>query len=436
MREVLHRATDHLVGPPGLLGEVRRGGRRRLVRRRAVLAAVCAAVVAVPLGGALLLTGDAREAQVAVPLLDVPTRGDLAGDESYLRQVREAWHRRLKQTETGVSGEPHIVWAGTTPAGPAAYVVHRASDNVVVSEPANDRMVAVAAFVEPTADGPRVMTMETVTDAGTDGNSQAALLGPQRDVLLVLDFGQPVQFSPTLEYLSDGRVERRFQPVVFRDGAAVLAVRPQRTKITVGLSRTPIRQENVVHIVNATDILFPNGDSPSPTLLRYALPGVEQVWGGDPTTAEYQNAPGGQEVSAQGTEALADYIDPVGTHRGDGSPLLSVYGSAPDGRRLLVETIQYDDEPARVIALLARDDAPFQAVASTFADWSAPLPVRLRLPDDQGVLVAAEGAALSYRIGDGAWQGAGRNVALLPADATAVRVTDASGTVRTVPVTS
>ena len=73
-------------------------------------------------------------------------------------------------------------------------------------------------------------------------------------------------------------------------------------------------------------------------------------------------------------------------------------------------------------------------MASTAADWSAPLPVRLRLPDNQGVLVAAEGSALSYRVGDGQWQDAGRNAALLPATATDVRVTDANGTTTNVSV--
>ncbi|MFE9656982.1 hypothetical protein [Micromonospora sp. NPDC006431] len=425
VRDVLHRATDHLVGPPGLLDEVRRGGRRRVVRRRAVLAVVCAAVVAVPVGG-LHLASDGGEVQVASPLLDEPTRGDLAGDEGYLRQVREVWQRRLEQDGDQMRGEPHVVWAGRTPAGPAAYIAHRTVHNPIAS-PDGDRVIAMAAFVEPTADGPRVTTREQVTDAGTDGISQAALLGPQRDVLLVLDSGQPVEFSPELRYMPDGKVKRSFQRVAFRDGAAVLAVPPQRTKITVALSKTPVSRENVVHIINDGPILFPDGKGrPRPLQVRHTLPGAEKVWVGDPSA---------KEVSAP-ADALAEYIDSAGVHTSDGSPLLWVYGATPDGRLLLVETIQYDDDPARVIALLAPKQLPFKAVASTFADWKSPLPVRLRLPDNQGILVAAEGSALSYRSGDGKWQDAGRNAALLPANATDVRVIDASGTVTTVPVTS
>ncbi|MGK5673124.1 hypothetical protein ACSNOB_09800 [Micromonospora sp. URMC 106] len=45
-------------------------------------------------------------------------------------------------------------------------------------------------------------------------------------------------------------------------------------------------------------------------------------------------------------------------------------------------------------------------------------------------------AALSYRVGAGRWHDAGRGAALLPADATQVRVTTAGGTTTTVPVDS
>jgi hypothetical protein len=100
----------------------------------------------------------------------------------------------------------------------------------------------------------------------------------------------------------------------------------------------------------------------------------------------------------------------------------------PHGTELLLQTIQHGDDRARAIALLARGDAPFQPAASGFIDWKAPLPVRLRLPDGQGVLVVTEGAALSYRVGTGRWHDAGRGAALLPADATQVRVTTAGGT--------
>nr|WP_161556684.1 hypothetical protein [Micromonospora acroterricola] len=418
VRAILHRATDHVTGPPGLLDEVRRGGRRRIMRRRAVLAVALAVVVAAPVVGALQFPGTRDRGEVASPIFGQPTRGDLAGDKGYLRQVRERWLRRFEENalDEGLRGEPHVVWAGRTPAGPAAYVAQRTANNPVVSDPQGDRMVAVAAFVEPTADGPRVMAPESVTDAGTHGNSQAALLGPDRNVLLVLDAGAPVEFSPELRYTADGRIDRTFQPVAFRDGAAVLQVPPQRTKITVALARTPVSMANQVHITNATDILFPDGeDLPQPTF-SHTLAGAEEVWGD-------------KDVSE--VPAFDAYYDAGGAHTHDRSPLLYIKGATPDGRRLLLQTIQYDDDPARVIVLLARDNGPFTVAASGLVDWKAPLPVQLRLPDEQGILVAAEGAALNYRIGAGKWHDAGRDAALLPDNATEVRVTPANGNAST-----
>lgn len=431
LRAVLRDATDHLTGPPGLLDNVRRGGRRRVARRRTVLAAVIAVAVTTPVVGVLQFSPGSNTIEVASPLLDEPTRGDLAADEDYLRQVREAWRRRAAESDFTLRGQPHVVWAGNTPAGPAAYVAQPTADNPVVVEPAGDRLIALAAFVEPTVTGPRVMTAESVTDAGA-GNSQAVLLGPERDVLLVLDPGRPVEFSPDLRYTADGKIERTFQRVKFRDGAAVLRVPPQRTKVTVALAAAPVDNpvndpDDRIHIANASEILFPGGqDGPAPQLFDHRLPGAEQVWGGDPkpTVQKYVFK----------TDALAAYNDWGGVHTGDGSPRLTVYGATPDGRRLLLLTLQYDDGPSRVIALLARGDTPFTAVASGIADWTAPLPVRLRLPDGQGTLVAAEGAALSYRTGAGGWHDAGQDAALLPAAATEVRVTPASGSATTLTI--
>jgi hypothetical protein len=426
VRVVLQRATDHLTDPPGLLDDVRRGGHRRVARRRTVLAAGLAGVAA-SVGGAVGLSGTSGSAEVASPLFDQPSRGDLAGDEAYLRRLLAVWRRHMESIDFELRGEPHVVWAGSTPAGPAAYIIQRTADNPVVSEPAGDRMVAVAAFVEPTARGPRVMTVETVTDAGQDGNSQAALLGAGRDVLLVLDTARSVEFSPELRYAADGRVERTFHPVAFRNGAAVLPVPPQRTKVTVGLARTPVHQENLIHISNTSEILFPGGrDRPAPPLYRHTLAGAERLWGADPR-AVVQRYVFEEDV-------LAEYVDQAGVHTHNGSPLLTIYGATPDGRRLLLLTLQYDDDPARVIALLGRGDAPFRVVASAFADWNAALPVRLRLPDRQGTLIAAEGAALSYRTHGGRWQDARRDAALLPATATEVRVTRGNGAATTVPL--
>jgi hypothetical protein len=401
VRAALHRATDHLTTAPSLLDDVRQGGRRKVLRRRVFLGAGLAIAATASVGGVLRFSESGDVLNLSSPLLDQPTRGDLAGDEAYLRQVRDAWRRKVK----GGRGEPHVMWAGRTPAGPAAYVAQATATNPVVVEPEGFRLVADAGFVEPTATGPQVMQITNVDESGLDGIPQAVLLGTDRDVLLVLDFGDPVEFSPELRYTADGRIDRKFQRVVFIDGAAVLRVPPQRTKITFALSRPPVRQANQVSIAND----LPFQETPQSRMDTHMLPGAERVWGNDPqeTMKQYLRWDGD----------LGAYVDSVGTHRQGASPQLYLYGATPDGRRLFVMTMQYDDDPTRVIALLARGDSPLRPVVSGFVHWQADPPVRLVLPDGQGIVVAAEGKQISYRV-NGVDQIAGRDAALLPADAT------------------
>jgi hypothetical protein len=88
-----------------------------------------------------------------------------------------------------------------------------------------------------------------------------------------------------------------------------------------------------------------------------------------------------------------------------------------------VRTIQYEGHPAHAVAPGER----FEVVASVRVQSGAALPVRLRLPDGHGVLVAAEGARLRYREAGGTWLPAGQHAALLPARAAEVEVDRGSG---------
>ncbi|MCW6009224.1 hypothetical protein K1W54_32475 [Micromonospora sp. CPCC 205371] len=427
VRAVLHRATDHLSSPDGLVEGVRRGGRRRVARRR-LLAGGLAVVTAASVAGVLQFSGTGDERiDVASPLFDEPTRGDLARDPAFLREVTDAWRGATENAELWLRGEPHVVWAGNTPKGKAAYVAQRSLDNPVVVQPEGERLIGYAGFVVPTANGLRVLTFEQFHDSGNlDGNSQAVLLGPDRDTLLVLDFGHPVEYSPSMSYAPDGRIVRQRLPVTFRDGAASLPVPPQLTKVTIAVGRAPMSVDSRIHVVNENEILFPDGkERPEPRRFDYVLPGADRAWGA--AVAPTAWPPGA-------VAALAPFLDSIGTHVVDPeAPDLTVFGATPDGRRLLVSTIQYDDDPGHAVAMLGRGESEYPVVATQPVDWAEPLPVRLRLPDEQGTLVAAPEAKLEYRTGaSGTWLDAGRGAALLPAGATDVRVTPASGVARTV----
>jgi hypothetical protein len=424
MRTLLRRTAADVESPPGFLADVRRSGRRRLARRR-LLTGAGLAVAATATGGAVLRSGgggnvDTDVADSATPFFGLPTRGDLAADRSFLDSVRRVWSARMRGADLPGRGVPHVVWAGSTPAGPAAFVIQRTHDT---NPDPRQRCAAYMGFLRPTSRGLEVMGFQglVAVDDPSYEYDEAALIGADRDVLVVLDRGRPVEFSPELSYAADGRCVRTFRRVEFDDGAAVLPIPPQRTKITVALRRLDVRDRGV-SISGTSEVLFPGGRdrAQTPPHHTHTLPGAERVWGGDPQ--------GTVTALAFKSGALTEYTDLGGLHTAGREPGLTLYGATADGRLLFVTTFQFDDDPARAVALLARRDAEFAVVAGGFVTWSDPLPMRLRLPDGQGTVVAAEGAALSYRSGpaDG-WRDAGRDAALLPLAATQVRVTPKSG---------
>lgn len=410
VRTALLRATDHLAAPPSLLDDVRRGGRRRLWRRRAVLASGLA-VVAATSASAVLRPRDGESAEPldpSSPLFSHPTRGDLAGDERYLREVRRQW-AGLDDPLPNMRGNPHVWWAGKTPAGPAAFVAQRGGTGAAVG------------WVEPTAGGPRVSNVTSVNHpTDFDEVPQAILLGPDRDVLLVLDFGWPVEFSGSYRYAGDGTVVRTYEPFAFRDGAGWRLVGRQAGGITVALRA----RSGPVGISNAGPVLDALTRGAVPERLEYVLPGGDRVWGSVVTAA------------VQFSDALRQYQDLDGSHYLDPrQPNLTVYGRTPDGRHLVLQTVQLDDDPARAVALVSRDQVEYEVLATQVVDWEAALPVSLRLPAGMGRLVVAPEAALAYRVaGDARWHDARRDAALLPAKAVTVRVTPRTGPAVDVPL--
>jgi hypothetical protein len=151
LRQELTTATAGLVPPPDVAARAAAGGRRRLRRRRiteAVVTAGAALAVSVAVVAPLSLHGDASQPAdrpdptpslrsdappAGDPMLWLyrrPPQGDLAGDSTYVRSVIGVWtrsHATSPNAKSGIfdnpRGEPRVVWAGETPAGPAALVV-------------------------------------------------------------------------------------------------------------------------------------------------------------------------------------------------------------------------------------------------------------------------------------------------------------------------
>jgi hypothetical protein len=396
IRDALAAATRHITAPPGLLDRVRAGGRRRVVRRRTLVAAGLATAAAG--AGAGVWWGPGGGDDVAPPAsdrLDRPTRGDLAGDTGYLAAVRNEW-RRYVGSGMPTRGEPHVVWAGRTPAGPVALVAQRTRPVVVPG--AGQIEYGLTGWATPGGDGaPRVESMESMLTGAR--NAAGVLAGG--GLLVVLDEAGPVGFSPDLEYRADGAIRRTFRPVAFdADGAAVLRG-PEPALRAAGGAR--------VDLARITALAAGERSEPFVRMLERTLPGGAAVWpaaGGVPDGWDLRGVPG--------------YEDDFGYHlfhAGDVTWLLR--GATADGRRFVVQTLTVGDRRDRLFLLLG---VPEPAYLGT-VDPSAPLPVRVRLPDGRGVVVAAESAALRYRAGRGPWLPVRGDAALLPAAATEAEVT-------------
>jgi len=412
IRTALEQATGELRTPPDLLDRVRAGGQRRVVRRRTLLAAGFATIAGGSTAGALLAGTGGGETPVAAPLLDRPTRGDLKRDAAFLKRVRAAWRDHIG--DAAVLGEPHIAWAGSAPhGGRIAVVAQRAPLRKV--QPSGQTSSGPTGFVEEDAAGIRVISAEEMLDVTAP--APAVILGRRNNVLMVFDDGRRIRYSPEPSYTAEGKVHRTFVPLDFRahDGVAFVATAPQPTLIRVGL-RADVANgggDRRVGLANLSRLVRATG--------RGAMHGM------DNRTVLLDGLPIMARVDLRLDHA--DYDDLYGYRIVTPPETWYVRGTTPDGRRFAVQTQSCTDDRVRLFLTLGT----LEPALLGFTDAAAPLAVQVRLPDGQGVVVAAgDGdtgypAALRYRVARGAWLPVAKDAALLPAAATEVEVTVRGG---------
>ncbi len=352
-------------------------------------------------------------------LLQRSTGGDLAGDPAYLTAVVAAWngsHESSMNADRGIFdhliGSPHVVWAGSTPAGRAAVVVQesylRWHANIQLDR---EGPALLTGYVGPGPGGrPQVLT--DTYDAPGAPAMQGFFVGPARTVLVVLEHGQPVQVSFRRIYADDGHVARDWQPVNFQDGAAVL-LRP--ADATVEQVRLRDGSRDGLDIGNVPGMDVPRAQEPTVQLLPWG--DSEQVWliGPNPPRDCGDRTPTGTFASDVFDQALSGFVPdtwPDVQSSGDGHWFAC--GTTPDGSRLLVGERVLDTDPSHVYAVLRSPSGQIQ-VAARPVDASDRVPVLVPLPRGQGWFVAWYGAVIRYRpMGASAWQELGSNAALVP----------------------
>ncbi|SCF46415.1 hypothetical protein [Micromonospora mirobrigensis] len=426
VRRALTITADGVRPPADLTDRVRRGGRRRVRRRRAALAGTLAVLLAGGTAGVVQLARPPASAQlggVAELLLDQPTRGDLADDRRWLSTVLATYRRTRDDSPLrglGLTrrpaGEPHVTWAGSTPAGPAAAVVQRMwtdrhQPSVFIWFAGTDP----AGRVEPV--GADILA---APGRPAGWGSRAFLTGVDRSTLVVLDVGGDVQWSARRTYRADRVVRTDWRPVTFTDGAAVVRVPPQRDRYAVAVRDGAGAYLSLGNLTDPTVI----PDDPG---LGWRTP----AGGGWPADrpARFPLAPRG----ALSLDTVLMFLGKgdAGQHEPAGGATgrdWTAYGRTGRGELFVAADVRFGGDPTRTVVYiqpLTSTDPRFGPVVTVYGDEvdrTAPLPVAVRLPDGRGWLVARKDATLSYLDHDGRWHPAGRNAALLPSTATRVRV--------------
>lgn len=460
LRERAGRLQETIVLPVELTGRARAGGRRRLARRRTVQAAASVVLLAVLVGGtvpaAAWLTGVrghghgqvTASAEVYDGLRRSPVRGNRAADVAYIAEVVAAWeasHRTSPNADRGIfddlRGPARVVWAGDTPAGPAAVLAQQAylhrHGNIQL---ANEGMYTLLGFVGVDAAGrPRVVGDDYPAPSAPP--ALAWWVDPKRSVLAVLDDSEPVGVAAGWRYRQDGVRSLAFTRLIFRDGAAV-------RRFPAGSDPSAVRVAAVPY-GGWSDLRWIAGEDPTVAGCHCSNPVDPRLrWQPDSESDKTGFRTSGFAIT--GARLLPDYTaDAPLTHFNDAlytrvhGPMVSSFGGRwyaggvlPDGRTVIVGEQSLDQEASHAFALITDADGRETVVHGGAIDPAAALPVTIRLPGSGGWLVASRGSILSWRRGSGPWVPAGPGAALLPANAAAVLVaTPASNRTREVYLT-
>lgn len=406
----LRSAVAEVRPRPGFADDVTRGARRQ-VRHRRTITAVAVAVLVTATGATLLTGRDAGDAPPArnpelLDLLDGPTRGDLATDRRFVDAAAAAWRVALPTSPnadhyTGrMLGEPHVYWAGSTPAGPAA----------VVAQQVRQGGVALGLYGGDQS-GQRILT-DVPPVAGAAG--VAFQFGADDRTLLAIDTGRPMVISDGVRRDQDGRVDRTWRSLAAVDGVAwwQAPAGVDASAVRVALTDPSGAADRDAAVLTLPASRYGDGfdrQSKHRTEHRLDWHFLNQTNSTRPVVGTW---------GIEGYLERAGMLDPFLRVGAGGT--WNVAAVLPDGRTAWVTEYQQDSSPSRVYAVIGNG---WRVVDGGPVDAAAPLPVKIKMPYRLGWVVAADGAVLRYRTGDdGPWIGDSRDAALLPYQATEVEV--------------
>jgi hypothetical protein len=445
LTSALRAAADDVAPRPGFTDEVLAGGRRRQRHRRVLGATTAVAGLAVVVAGALtagLLTepgpndiADNGLEVAANPLLTTATGGDLAGDQAYLDKAIAAWRTGVgtspnKEALSGLTGDPHVYWAGTTPAGRVALVAQAGPvpDLARVrwaDAPPAGWNVQPAALGLVTGDEP---TLINDSPPLRPDNGVAFLFGADDREVIAATGDRPAFMSSGYDIPADGRGSRTWQALTDVDGATIGTI-----DYTGGLGPADVRvartddpatltyRDQLLVLPTSTRVAGFDRQNKPEIKLGLDWPRAEPIVVGGGTGGDNES---GLHTDFGEVLGSAGMTDPFARMSVSGTRVLAHLENG-----YLVTAVEYapDSRGSRLYVILTKSGQQDQISYHGRIDPDATLPMTAQLPGDLGWLVAQQGAALRYRVGIGDWQPAGQNAAVLPAAATEVEVTKVPG---------
>ncbi|MFL6123538.1 hypothetical protein [Actinophytocola sp.] len=435
LSRLLHDAADGLEPRPDFTRQVLAGGRRHRLRRRLTVVASAVAVIAVAVSGTVVALDHEPRADVANELLTRPTKGGLAGDRAFLAQVLGVWESDLTYMDEArfrlyddLRGAPHVMWAGDTAAGPVAVVIQQTyvhQDYWVHAQYAGLRTVTGLVATDPTDGKLRLVATRSPIDNASDVPT-CFRFGQYNRLALVVDEGKPLYLStsvspgsaPVSTGPNDSRTRLQWRRIQARDGVAMLS--------TDDVAAGPLATYQGDHPPEVVDMarrssgiadaeiglghrqVDPHFRLPIPNFFpwknRWTI--GTPVAGVDTKELERTARPASRwQITVWSPDRVILVRENMIIDNKSKSP--------PQGAVLTVETYE----------LVGNQLGPSNVEDVGVVDHDAVLPIRYRIPDGGGWIVARKDGSLAYRTTrDGQWRDAGEDAALLPDDAVQVKV--------------
>ncbi len=390
LKEAMEAATEDLDVRPGFVGDVMTGARRRHTRKLVTVTAVVALLVGLVTG--VVLTGSGSAPSTDDPRLTAATSGDLAGDAEFLARSLRVW--RDAQTEpvlnrkgvTDVSAAPKVFWAANTPGGAAALVAQPVR---VRSSEGPRTMVGLVA-------GGTVVDTEVVSAGNGVESSERGIyqFGPGDSTFVVLSLGRTVHWSVNPTRGPDHRWSRAWQRAdTGLTGVAVLTAKPAEKPVFLRTTTAPAADD----FSRWADRIFSAKQMGLGEVVR-PRPGLgwqDLMWA---TRRQEPFASGSGEGWSATTDlqkkGYVDYSSGFGLY-----PDWEVRAWLPDGRFAVV----FEDGDELIAALYHPDGRFDRVLLGGPVVRDAVVPVRITLPDGQGVLLAQRGALLGPEERRDAW---------------------------------